>query len=253
MIAEITHKGEKFKVDLSKPIDISISMGNGRGPRAWYLEPARIEPVVNEHFTGKVSLGGSVNFNNVFFNPHGHITHTECVGHISNEFESVNQNIRNFFFRAQLLTVDPQEVKETQAWMKEGDLVIGRELLSSIKSGVEALVIRTLPNGEDKRTAEYSNTNPVYVTKEAIDFIVSSGIDHLLLDVPSVDRESDGGLLLGHHAFWNYPQNPQKHKSITELIFVPDDVLDGEYLLNLQFAPFENDASPSRPVLFSIY
>ena len=39
---------------------------------------------------------------------------------------------------------------------------------------------------------------------------------------------------------------------ITELIFVPNNVFDGRYLLNLQFAPLENDASPSRPVLFEI-
>jgi len=37
--------------------------------------------------------------------------------------------------------------------------------------------------------------------------------------------------------------------TITELIYVPNEVLDGAYLLNLQIAPFESDASPSRPLL----
>jgi len=38
---------------------------------------------------------------------------------------------------------------------------------------------------------------------------------------------------------------------MTELINVPDDVPDGRYLLNLQIAPFEADAAPSRPVLLA--
>jgi arylformamidase len=252
MIAEIEHKDRKFRVDFSKPIDISISMGDGSGPRAWYLDAAQIKPVINEHFTGKVSLGGNVNFNNVFFNPHGHITHTECVGHISNEFVSVNQTIKSFFFLAQLITVQPKVLEETSGWSNVGDRVIDIESVSQLQKGAEALVIRTFPNSASKCSAEYSNTNPVYVTKEAIEHIRDLGIDHLLLDVPSVDRETDGGELLGHHAFWEYPLNTQKHRSITELVFVPDEVHDGEYLLNLQFAPFENDASPSRPVLFAI-
>jgi hypothetical protein len=36
------------------------------------------------------------------------------------------------------------------------------------------------------------------------------------------------------------------------MIYVPDEISDGEYLLNLQIAPFVSDASPSRPVLFKI-
>jgi hypothetical protein len=40
--------------------------------------------------------------------------------------------------------------------------------------------------------------------------------------------------------------------TITEMIYVPDNV-DGSYLLNLQIASFENDASPSKPVLYSVF
>ncbi|MGH7784095.1 MAG: cyclase family protein, partial [Candidatus Binatia bacterium] len=40
--------------------------------------------------------------------------------------------------------------------------------------------------------------------------------------------------------------------TITELIYVPNEVEDGECLLNLQIAPFAADASPSRPVLFKL-
>ena len=40
--------------------------------------------------------------------------------------------------------------------------------------------------------------------------------------------------------------------TITEMIYVNDAVKDGSYILNLQFASFENDASPSKPVLYKI-
>jgi hypothetical protein len=69
--------------------------------------------------------------------------------------------------------------------------------------------------------------------------------------MPSVDRESDEGKLAFHHAFWNVPENPND-KTITELIYVNDEITDGLYILEMQMAPFENDASPSRPVLYKI-
>lgn len=75
---------------------------------------------------------------------------------------------------------------------------------------------------------------------------------HLLIDLPSVDKEHDGGKLTAHKTFWNYPKAPRKEATITEMIFVPNAVKDGLYLLNLQVAPFENDASPSRPVIYPL-
>ena len=41
---------------------------------------------------------------------------------------------------------------------------------------------------------------------------------HLLIDMPSIDKENDEGKLEAHHAFWNYPNNAQLHKTITEFI-----------------------------------
>ncbi|MEL6824109.1 MAG: hypothetical protein AAFP70_20315, partial [Calditrichota bacterium] len=40
--------------------------------------------------------------------------------------------------------------------------------------------------------------------------------------------------------------------TITELIFVPAEVKDGLYLLNLQLSPLPLDAVPSRPVLYQL-
>jgi hypothetical protein len=36
------------------------------------------------------------------------------------------------------------------------------------------------------------------------------------------------------------------------LIYVPNEILDGSYVLNLQVSNFANDAAPSRPMLFDL-
>ena len=116
----------------------------------------------------------------------------------------------------------------------------------------EALVIRTLPNLKEKRNRQYSETNWAYLLEDAMVFIREIGIKHLLIDLPSVDREHDGGKLLSHKAFWNFDGKRRMDCTITELIYVPNKVNDGSYIMNLQIASFENDATPSKPVLFKI-
>ena len=99
---------------------------------------------------------------------------------------------------------------------------------------------------------QYSNTNPPFIEANAVEFLVKNGVEHLLIDTPSIDKEKDDGKLLAHHAFWEYPENTQIHRTISELVFVPNHVKDGVYLLNIQIASFESDASPSKPILYEI-
>ncbi|HEY4617886.1 MAG TPA: cyclase family protein [Flavobacterium sp.] len=244
----------KFQVDLSKPIDISIPLSNtDSNPIAWYINKPVIEPVKFDEWVGKVSSGmSSTNFNNIQFNPHGHGTHTECLGHITHDFYSVNQALKQFFFIAELVSVTPEIENE--------DLVITKSQIEKALNGErpEAIIIRTLPNDSSKLSKKYSHTNPPFLSEAAALFIRESGIQHLLIDLPSVDKEKDEGKLLAHKAFWNVTDvknlNPDARMdaTITEMIYVADHVKDGSYLLNLQIASFENDASPSKPVLYSI-
>ena len=116
----------------------------------------------------------------------------------------------------------------------------------------EALVIRTLPNGSNKQTMQYSGTNPPYITAEAMGWIAGQGVQHLLVDIPSVDREQDNGVLAAHHIFWNYPANPRLQATITEMVFIPNEIPDGLYLVNIQVPCWELDAAPSRIALFPL-
>ena len=116
----------------------------------------------------------------------------------------------------------------------------------------EAVVLRTVPNTGEKKHMDYSGTNPPYLEGEAASWLCSRGVNHLLLDLPSVDREEDGGALAAHKAFWGLADQPRPHATITEFIYVPDHLEDGRYLMNLQMAAFGNDACPSRPLLFPV-
>jgi kynurenine formamidase len=254
MKTTILHQQKSFKVDLSQPIDISIPLTNtDKNPIAWYLDKPVIEPVRFGDWIGKVSEGSSsTNFNNIHFNPHGHGTHTECLGHITRDFYSVNQSLKQFFFVAELISIAPE-------WITEDWVVTKNQVVKALAGKIpEALIIRTLPNEEEKLSNKYSNTNPPYLEEAAAIFLREIGIQHLLIDLPSVDKEHDEGQLLAHKAFWNVKDinnlnaDARLNATITELIFVADEVKDGGYLLNLQIASFENDASPSKPILFAI-
>ena len=247
MKTTIQYNNKTYQIDLSQPLDISIPLvASKNNLTAWYVDAPKFEPVVGDDFVGDVNKGGSVNFRNIFFNPHGHGTHTECVGHISKEYYTINQCLTEFFFLTDVVSVLPKNVQE--------DFVITLDQIKSVwkNNGAKAFVIRTLPNENDKLTKQYSNTNPPFIAYDAVQFLIENGIEHLLIDTPSVDKENDGGVLKAHHMFWEYPYNTQKQRTITELIFVPKSISDGVYFINIQIASFENDASPSKPILYKI-
>lgn len=247
MKAIIEYNSRKIKIDVSKPLDISIAIDTKKqNVNAWYIDDPKIEAEKFDGYEVSVANGAVVNFNSIHFNPHSHITHTECVGHITKEVHSINKNLKHFFHLAEVITVAP---------IKQGeDFVIAtKQLKMALRNKKrDAVIIRTLPNLEDKKSARYSNTNPIYLLEETAIFLREKGVKHLLVDLPSVDKEKDGGKLLAHNAFWNTDGDIRMDATITEFIYVPNEIEDGEYLLNLMIAPFENDATPSKPVLYKL-
>jgi arylformamidase len=241
-------------IDTEEPLDISIPLRAANdNPRAWYVAPPRMEPIRENGFLGSVSEGGSVNFRDIYFNPHGHGTHTECLGHITPMVHSVNSTLSSYFFHAALISIEPNEVQLNDGSI---DKVIDKQQVENAleKYGhIEAVILRTLPNSKEKKYMNYSATNPPYLEQDVVDILDSHAVKHFMVDLPSVDRESDEGVLAFHHRFWSVPGQEDHTRTITELIFVSDEITDGSYILEMQLAPFENDASPSRPVLYKKY
>jgi arylformamidase len=246
MQAIIEHSQKKYTVDLHQPLDISIPLrSGGHNPNAFGIQPPLFEPFRAGGFVGSVAEGGSVNCENLFINPHGNGTHTECVGHISKERITINQCLKQYHTIAQLITAAPQPVGTTHVVTLDS---VKKRFIAS----TESLIIRTTPNSAAKLEQLYSGSNPAYLEEALCAWLKEQGVKHLLIDLPSVDAEEDGGALAAHHAFWNYPAAPRMDATITEMVYVPDAVADGIYFLNLQIASIESDASPSKPVLYHI-
>ena len=249
MIVHIEHLEHSYKADLHQPLDISIPLRDGmNNPNCFYAPYPEMNPVKSGDFIGSTAQGGLVNFFNVKMNPHGNGTHTECVGHIAHERHSILEHLQQFHFIAKLVSLYPIR-------LDNGDRILSLEQVKEVVSpgGAEALVIRTLPNEDWKLRHTSSGTNPPYVQEDAIHYLVDCGIQHLLVDLPSVDREEDEGKLLAHRAFWKYPDNVRKKCTISELIYVHNDIKDGLYLLNLQIMSLDLDASPSKPILYTLF
>ncbi len=274
MIISFEIENQTYKINGKNPIDISIPLKfNGAQPNAYGVEKATSKPCEAGSLIGDTRRGGSCNFEQYRFIPHCNGTHTECVGHITKKRISIRDCLQDVFLPAVLISIEPEKasnIKDTYSVdLDKNDLLISQK---SIENALQisdfrfqisdsfALIIRTLPNAESKLSQTYLEEIPPFFSTEAMQFFNKIGVKHLLVDLPSIDRIFDEGKLSNHRIFWNIEQgsfelkkDSFKNKTITELIYVPDKIKDGNYLLNLQIAPFEADASPSRPILFEIF
>jgi kynurenine formamidase len=277
MIFSVQIKNKTYKIDCDNPIDISIPLNfYGAQPNAYDVEKATSKPCEVESLIGDTRRGGSCNFEQITFIPHCNGTHTESVGHITNERISVHNCLKDAFIFSTLITVKPENAPETNETyaigLSENDKVITRKTIEKALQNLEnpkskiqnpksdGLIIRTLPNDESKKSRRYMENLPPFFSTEAMKYIAGKNVKHLLVDMPSIDRTFDEGKLSNHRIFWNVAPNSfelseesLQNNTITEMIFVPEFVEDGAYLLNLQITAFQSDASPSRPILFKIF
>jgi kynurenine formamidase len=268
MKLELTLADETYLVEMPGT-DISIPLRfNGPQPNTYGVPAAESHAFEGGGFVGDTRRGGSCNFEQYTFVPHCNGTHTECVGHISVERIKVREIIQESLIPATLITITPvigqaSSDDYSPEFGPEDWVIDAASLIEAMKGSHpvfnDALVIRTLPNPITKLHRDYMAEAPAFFTLDAMEYIRSLGVRHLLTDLPSVDRLFDEGKLSAHHIFWHIPQgsnevNPDTAPaySITEFIFVPDKLPDGNYLLNLQIAPFMSDAAPSRPILYSL-
>jgi hypothetical protein len=132
--------------------------------------------------------------------------------------------------------------------------------LADSPAGCQAVILRTLPNPVSKRERDYDKgAAPAWIAADAMEYLVELGIEHVLVDLPSLDPMHDEGRLAAHRVFWGLPagsrelaQAARPQATVTEMIFVPDAVADGTYLLDLQVPAFLTDAAPSRPLIYPL-
>ncbi len=268
---EFLHDNRRWRADLTRPASIAIALDfTGLQPSFFGAPAARAEPLKSGGFVGDVSAGGSCQCSTYTLTPHCNGTHTESVGHVVREPVSIHAIATDSFALARLISVEPVAAAAStetsippagpdDRWISAAQ--IDGALAGVRESGVEALIIRTLPNAEAKKARDYSagHDAPPYFSLEAMRSLVARGYTHLVVDLPSVDRAEDGGNLSGHRIFWGLPpgsvslaEAKRARATITELAYIGNDIMDGLYLLNLQLAAFASDAAPSRPVLYPL-
>ncbi len=263
-------RGRKWLADATRAFDLSIPL-RFDGPQPAFFGAAAAQATTLEagSFIGDVRRGGSVNCARYSLTPHCNGTHTEGVGHLTREAISIREVATDHLIPAVLISVAAEAAEATAEHSipkpQPGDRLITRLALQAaaqshapVSGG--ALIIRTLPNDESKLSRNYDAERiPAYFSAEAMGWIVEQEIRHLVVDLPSVDRASDGGHLTAHRLFWGMPPGAttaaaatRAKATITELAYMDTKVADGIYLLNLQVAPFNADAAPSRPVIYPL-
>lgn len=248
MMARFSFGNRILRVSLNQGVDISLPVDTaGRLTRAWHAPPPAEAPLLYDK-PAAVSHGFSVNSYQITLAPHSHCTHTEWCGHFLTDRQPLPVNKVPLWMPALLLSLFPRTDARGQSWLTRKDL----QHLFLSGEHIPAVIVRTLPNPETKRTVNYSGQGAVAFEPEAMAFLRDEGVRHLLTDLPSVDPEKDGGALKAHRAFLNHSPQEEPLRTITELVFVPDPCPDGLYLLNLQLAPIPGDAVPSRPVIFPV-
>ena len=268
----IEYGGARLRVDTSGARSLAIPLvPDGPQPSHFGAPPARAVPLAAGDFVGDTRSGGSCNCESVTLVPHCNGTHTEGIGHVTRERVPVHDAALVPLVPAALVSVSPQPCAESPDTADpvplDGDVLITAGALGAALArlpgvrgaapGLPAIVVRTLPNAPDKLRRDWmAPPMAPYFSLEAIDLVVSLGVRHLLTDLPSVDRLLDGGRLAGHRRFWGLPPGStdpaaaaRPGATVTEMIYVPDELPDGLYALSLQVAAFSSDAAPSRPVL----
>jgi len=265
--ARIAIDGREVGVDLSRPADLALELDfSGPQPRHFGAPRASSRPFEAPGFKGSVARGASCNCELITLIPHCNGTHTECAGHLTRERLDAWRVAPAGLVPALLLSVAPAPAaaEDTEPPPQAGDRLITRAALEQawpahLPFAPRALIVRTLPNGPDKRARDYTGQTPPYLSRQAAELLVSRDILHLIVDVPSIDRAHDEGRLTAHRIFFGLPRGAahladaaRTAATVTELAFVPNTLTDGAYLLELQVPALAGDAVPSRPLLYSV-
>lgn len=263
--------GFTLVADPSRPIDISIPlMFNGEQPAFFGAPDASGKPLAAGDWVGDTRHGGSCNVQTYTLTPHCNGTHTECIGHIVHDDIAIGDMPSTGLVPATLVTINPMTHARTRETTLPNPgptdrMITAHALREALNEFPEerlrtALLIRTLPNTDAKAVQEYhADDPPPFFSMEAASLLVEMGVEHVLVDTPSLDRMNDNGRLSAHHIFFGLPPGERTakaadraHCTVTEMIYVPDVVPDGYYLLNLQVPPFMADAAPSRPIIYQV-
>jgi arylformamidase len=269
VIAELIIGGQRIRAALDRGVSLAIAVDfSAAGPRHFGAAVPTAKPFVAGAFSGSVATGASANCSTITLTPHCQMTHTESVAHLTREAGDAWRVVPRGLLPAVVVSIAPEPARETtestdpQPWGTDV-LITRRRLRAAWPMGKMidpvAAIIRTLPNEPGKRTRDYTDLVPPYLTREAVEWLVEKRIEHVVLDVPSLDRTHDDGHMIGHRLFFGLPAGStargdaaRSRATITELAFIPDEVTDGPCVLSLAVPAIGGDAVPSQPIVYPL-
>lgn len=270
MLAELHFGGQKIRAALDRGVSLAIPVefGASAGPRHFGAPAPESRPWSVGSFSGSVATGASCNCATLALIPHCQMTHTESVAHLTREAGDAWRVVPRGLLPAVVISVAPEPARETsestdpQPWGTD-TLITRRRLRAAwpMTRMVDplAVIIRTLPNEATKKSRDYTDIVPPYLTREAMEWLVEKRVEHLVVDLPSVDRTHDEGRLVGHRLFFGLPaastargDAARSRATITELAFIPDEVPDGPCVLSLAVPALGGDAVPSQPIVYPL-
>lgn len=255
-----------WSVDLERAVSCAIEQRfDAHQPSAFGLPAARSAPSQLNGWVGDLSAGSPVRCHTVTLTPHDNGTHTESARHIGLEAPSPAQCVGAGLFPCALLRVEPTALVDSRESVRtpmaeEGDAVVTSASLQAAAARVglralpPALLIALQPPDATRASKRWGADTP-YLTREAVVWLAESGVTHLLLELPSIDRLHDGGWVDNHRLWWSHPAPPTAEptqRTITEMVSVPPSANEGLWLLHLSVAPWDEDAAPSHPWLLPL-
>lgn len=242
---EVEWNGRRYRSSAAVAGDISIPLAfDGTGPAAFGADPATLRPLVAPGFSGRVGAGASCNASVLTVTPHGSGTHTESIAHLLENGPTVPALLLAGWLPAWLASVDAAAGAITPAMLADA-------LAQASAAGCAAFVLRTYPNDAAKLARRYTaGTPPAWLAEDAAGAVAAAGIEHLVVDLPSLDR-LDEAQLGAHRAFFGLRpdgsrENSRRCCTVTEFAYVPDELTDGLYLLEIQVPRWQLEAVPSR-------
>jgi kynurenine formamidase len=249
IFTSVNYNGRIYNILESQGLDLSIkNKFDNENPTFFHSNQSSIKIVQSENFVGDIYKGGSCNANIASVDIHCSGTHTECIAHISKVSEKIVDFCPKGFIPTQLITVDLKKIADTNETYYAStisDLVITKKSIKEkIEDKIDSLIIRTLPNSKDKLSQNYDKYPAPFLTTEAVEFINELSVLHLLVDIPSIDKANDNGVLGNHHSFF------KKGKTVSELLYIDNSIKDSFGFLQIQIPNWNLDAAPSRPIFF---
>ena len=176
--------GRRLRADFSKPLSIAIPLDfTGPQPSCFDAPPATSRPLF---------AGGSCNCELLTLAPHCNGTHTECVGHVTDERVAVSERLRGGVSLALVISIEPalaaDLTEDSDPPPAAGDRLVTAAALAAAFArhpgpAPTALVVRTLRNGEGPLRAYRGPSPAPYLSRQAAAWLVEHGIEHLVLDL----------------------------------------------------------------------